>query len=75
MHGSSPSLYNETPETMAASAWDIAWPIPRPGPIEPIAIAKPAPKIDAIATRLTLSINTPPLIQIYQAEEPSFFTA
>jgi hypothetical protein len=48
---------------MADRAWAIACPIPKPGPIEPIPIAKPAPIIEAIATRLTLSINTPPLIQ------------
>ena len=28
---------------IAASAWEIACPMPKPGPIEPIAIAKPAP--------------------------------
>jgi hypothetical protein len=46
---------------IAASAWAIASPIPKPGPIAPIPIAKPAPIIEAIATKLTLSITTPPL--------------
>ena len=39
---------------IAARACCIARPMPKAGPIEPMAIVKPAAKIEAIATILTL---------------------